>query len=95
MKKTFDCVELQHRAGERVFRYLAGMTGEENDAYWRERRRLLREHQAELRAALETPEQGGPVADADAADLWRRLACGAAPYVPSSEMTGTTSPHTI
>jgi len=70
MKKTFDCVELQHRAGERIFRYLAGMTDEEQDAYWRERTRLLREHQAKLRAALAIPQNGrDPDADADDADL--------------------------
>jgi len=49
MKKSFDCVELQHEGGQRVFARLAGMTLDEKVAYWRERTGVLRQRQAALR----------------------------------------------
>ena len=34
MKKSFDCVESKHRAQERIVAETAGMTAEEELAYW-------------------------------------------------------------
>jgi hypothetical protein len=34
MKKTFDCVEMKRRGQEALRRKLAGMTPEEQTAYW-------------------------------------------------------------
>ena len=33
-KKQFDCVEMKHRAQERIRRELANATPEEEQAYW-------------------------------------------------------------
>jgi hypothetical protein len=38
-KKRFDCVEQQHRGGERVYEATKGMTREERLAWWQERNR--------------------------------------------------------
>jgi len=35
MKKSFDCVEAKHRAQERIVEETAGMSVEEELAYWR------------------------------------------------------------
>ena len=35
MKKRFDCVEAKHRAQERIVEETAGMSVEEELAYWR------------------------------------------------------------
>jgi len=35
--KRFDCVEMQHRGGERVYEETKGMTHEELLAWWEER----------------------------------------------------------
>jgi hypothetical protein len=51
-RKKFDCVELQHRGGALVRERLAGMTIEEEVAYWRERTRALRQRQAASRKAM-------------------------------------------
>ncbi len=40
-KKPFDCVEMKHQGAERVQARLAGMTREEQLAYWQERGREL------------------------------------------------------
>jgi hypothetical protein len=50
MKKTFDCVELQHEGGREIARRTAGMTIEEKVAYWAERTEALRREQQALRA---------------------------------------------
>lgn len=50
MKKTFDCVEMQHRGAEKVQARLAQMTLEEQVAYWERRGTELRKRQAELLA---------------------------------------------
>jgi hypothetical protein len=42
MKKKFDCVELQHRGAEKVQARLAGMTFEQEVAYWEQRGEELR-----------------------------------------------------
>ena len=38
-KKLFDCVELQHQGGDRVYEATKGMTPEERLAWWDERNR--------------------------------------------------------
>ncbi len=48
MKKTFDCVELQHRGGQKVQAKLAEMTLDEQVAYWERRGRELRRRKAAL-----------------------------------------------
>lgn len=42
MKKTLDCMEMQHRGAERVRELTQGMTEEEQLAFWRERTEALR-----------------------------------------------------
>lgn len=42
MKKTFDCVDMKHRAAEKLQAKLAGMTLDEQVAYWEERGAELR-----------------------------------------------------
>lgn len=37
VRKRFDCVEMQHRGGERVYQATKGMTREELVAWWEER----------------------------------------------------------
>ena len=49
-KKTFDCVELQHEGGRRIAERTAGMTIDEEVAYWAERTELMRREIAEARA---------------------------------------------
>lgn len=50
MKKTFDCVELQHRGAQKVQAKLAGMTLDEQVAYWERRGKELRKRKAALLA---------------------------------------------
>jgi hypothetical protein len=50
-KKAFECVELQHEAGEKIMEKMRGMSIEEQVAYWKERPRLLREERAASRKA--------------------------------------------
>ena len=46
--KPFDCVEMKHRAAEKVQAHLAGMSREEKVQYFRERTQVLRELQRQL-----------------------------------------------
>jgi hypothetical protein len=55
MRKTFDCVELQHRGGERLTRKLRTMTREEQLEYFARRTEELRQLQAKLRAEETAP----------------------------------------
>ena len=50
MKKTFDCVKMKHRAAEKVQARLAGMSLDEQVAYWERRGKELRQAKARLRA---------------------------------------------
>ena len=52
-KKTFDCVEMQHRGGDHVRRLTASMTLEEELAFWRRETETFRKEQAEAKARLE------------------------------------------
>lgn len=49
-EKTFDCVEMKRLGARRLREKLAGMSGEEQLAFWRERSEALRRRQGELRA---------------------------------------------
>lgn len=53
-KKTFDCVDFQHTAGEKVMRKLESMTPEERAAYYARRRQEFLEMQRQARAKRET-----------------------------------------
>jgi len=53
-KKTFDCVELQDKAGERIHDEQKGMTFEERVAYWKERNRRFLEEIAQAKAKRKT-----------------------------------------
>ena len=53
-KKTFDCVEMQHRGAEHVRKLTEGMTLEEELEFWRRRTAEMRKRQAEARARLQT-----------------------------------------
>jgi hypothetical protein len=33
--KTFDCVEMKHRGGQRIYEMVKGMTREEELAFWK------------------------------------------------------------
>jgi len=41
MKRKFDCVEMQDKAGEEIYEEIKDMTLEEELAYWREKSRLF------------------------------------------------------
>lgn len=47
-KKTFDCVEMKHYGAEEVQKIIAGMTPEEELAYWQSGTEELRRRQEEL-----------------------------------------------
>jgi hypothetical protein len=48
MKKKFDCVEMKHKGAEIVQARLAGMTREEQLAYWEQRGKELLALQQEV-----------------------------------------------
>lgn len=48
--KTFDCVEMKRRGGERVRQATADMTPEQELAFWQERSRQLRQRQQGAKA---------------------------------------------
>jgi len=48
--KTFDCVEMKRRGAEEVQKVLAGMTPEEELAYWQIGTEELRKRQRQSRA---------------------------------------------
>lgn len=43
--KSFDCVEFQDRAGERIYEQLKGMSIQEQLEFWRKQTEILRELQ--------------------------------------------------
>ena len=49
--KTFDCVEMKRRGAEEVQAALAGLTPEEELAFWQSGTAQLERRQAEVRAA--------------------------------------------
>ena len=48
-KKTFDCVEMMHEGGRRVYELVKDMTMEQEVEFWRKRTAELRRRQEELR----------------------------------------------
>ena len=63
--KTFDCVEMKRQGAEKVQQELAGMTREEEIAFWQRGTEELKQYQRQVRAAalLETmppPSQETP-----------------------------------
>ena len=44
-KKTYDCVEMKHRGAKRIQSLTAGMTMEEQLAFWKKRTELLQRSQ--------------------------------------------------
>ena len=50
MKKKFDCVEMKHRGAETVQAKLAGMTLDEQVAYWERRGKEIRKRKSALMA---------------------------------------------
>jgi hypothetical protein len=48
--KKFDCVELQHKGGQRVAEQLKAMTVAQQAEYWKQRTEQLRERQRRLQA---------------------------------------------
>ncbi len=48
-KKRFDCVEMQHAGGKRIYEALKGKSRDEQIAYWRERNASLRKWMEEIR----------------------------------------------
>ena len=49
MKKTFDCVEMKHRAAEKVQEKLAAMSLNEQVEYWERRGKEIREKKARIK----------------------------------------------
>lgn len=54
--KAFDCVEMKHRAAEKVQAHLAGMSDEETIAYFKRIGDEFRVRQATLRKAKQSQE---------------------------------------
>ncbi len=50
--KSFDCVEFQDRAGERIYEQIKGMTIQEQLDFWRKQTEILRQHQEAARQRL-------------------------------------------
>ncbi len=55
-KKTFDCVRMQHRGGERVMKELEGKSLQEQLEYWQKGTEDLKRHQQELRKKGRRPK---------------------------------------
>ena len=62
-KKAFDCVEMQHRGGERLYAKIGHMSREEELAFWAERTEELRRR---LEAARHGREATGARVGTDA-----------------------------
>lgn len=50
-KKRFDCVEMQHEGGRRIYEALKGKSRDEQIAYWRERNESMRRWIEETKSA--------------------------------------------
>ena len=56
MKKTFDCIKSKREGQELLRKKLAGMTPEQELAYWHEQTEAMREEQRLVRESM-TPER--------------------------------------
>ncbi len=54
-KKTFDCVRMQHRGGERVVKQLEGKSLQEQLEYWQKGTEDLKRLQQELKKRASRP----------------------------------------
>ena len=59
MKKKFDCVDMQHAGGRRIYSRLKGMTVEEQAQYWKQRTEELLRYQRWLQAHQPTTRAAG------------------------------------
>jgi hypothetical protein len=50
-KKKFDCVAMQHKAGEQIYEETKDMTFEQRLAYWQEKNRAFEQMLPKKRAA--------------------------------------------
>jgi hypothetical protein len=50
--KSFDCVEFQDRAGERIYEQIKGMTIQEQLEFWRKQTEILRRNQQAARGQM-------------------------------------------
>ena len=57
-RKKFDCVEMMHQGGERIYEETKDMTPEEEIVYWQEQNREFREHVEVLRNKRRTDGSG-------------------------------------
>lgn len=49
MKKTFDCVAMKRRGAEKIYKQIAGMTVEQELAFWQQRTDALKQRQHTIR----------------------------------------------
>ncbi len=49
MKKTFDCVAMKRRGAEKIYKQVAGMTTEQELAFWQHRTDTLKQRQHSIR----------------------------------------------
>jgi hypothetical protein len=61
-KKAFDCVEMMHRAAQRIYRETKGMTRAEELAYWRGKEAALRVGQRPRRSKKSAAAVAEPAA---------------------------------
>jgi hypothetical protein len=55
-KKKFDCVEMMHRGGRKIYEETKNLTFEEEVEYWRKKSdEAVRRHQARIKAAKSRP----------------------------------------
>lgn len=48
MNKEFDCVEMKHKAAEKIRTRIAGLSTQEELAFWNNQTELLRKHQHQI-----------------------------------------------
>lgn len=63
MKKTFDCLEMKRRGAEEVQKVLAGMTPEEELAYWHSGTEALEQRQQKVRLLRQMEASSAPACD--------------------------------
>lgn len=59
-KKKFDCVEMKHKAGERIYQDLKGKTVEEQVEYWRNIERKYEERDGRTTASSSIQDSDRP-----------------------------------
>lgn len=46
--KTFDCVKMKHRGGDRIYEQIKGLTLDQKIEYWKRRSQEVRREQEQL-----------------------------------------------